>query len=1275
MKVRVPIDRGFPAGPFPRGSTAERGVALIVTLILLSVITFMAIAFLVLSRAERGAVSTSTDQMVARAGADHALAVANARLLAPMRAFNNPYSYGLIVSTNFMNGAGFYPGLKHPTNVNFDFRYTGGPLSQADFLENLTNSMFDPRPPVFADRRGNGTNLTEFRYYLDLNRNTRYDTNGSLPVISPVGGFYDTNGIMLPPGNPPVPVLSNYFVGDPEWIGGLEFPDRPHGPNNHYLYRYAYAVIPAGNTLDLNAIHNYVKGPDASLNAQQGDGFLRNQGVGPWEINLGAFLVDLNTNLWGADPSYYRYGWQENANPGFTDPNQGVAFDDALSLLRYRYGANQGSLAPVSLLFGPGGLQAFQYDQYDGYSAGPVMTNTWWPNNRSLPDHDFSRVTLPWAGSDNPQRLFTPQDLFDRVKAGTFTDRLLSAGFAPDSYNRYTYYRMLAQLGTDSEPESRGKMNLNYDNLVQYNPLGVASATNFYQWVPIDFFTNAANRLLKNAGYTNTIDRIPVRIYTPSLHRLLQMAANLYDATRIDLDENRARHPTAFRPHFVVDPTDGVCISGYSVVLNHTPYVTGGAGGVRIVDLLEGQTPNPNDLVYGIPLVLGARKGTPNFNEFAMETKVDISRLLEFRRNSINGPVVETNQMYVVGISNTFGMEAWNSYSNVFSSNIAGNEQNLELTAVSIMSAFMTNESGVLLFTNTSVRSTITNFTGWKGWTNFNEIAQSFVIPFQPTDYSNRFAFLPPVSYDQAALRFIPQTHIFQRNQGFPVPRWWLTVRTKVRFILSNGNGIVDYVNLSHPGEVIDIFAKLSEDGNCGTITPDTFNQPGSLWCTNRIGGATALTAPTYGIVNQIMACLNGPANVQSFSLDPTVGRDTESAIDFFRWNLKEWGPKYAKNIGKTFYKSNIFFAPLSPYRPIYVHTKWEANDPLVHYTIGDLLDYMQQRTNNVSFTTIPPENNIGKVNTRYQPWGGRPAGSSNPTVPDKELKAKDPLVSRSDDWDFPTNKLPNVGWIGRVHRGTPWQTVYLKPDRIGIGNLQTPGQWEMWTGNGMAIQNFGQIDTNIVAYGALTNDASFSHPIQDHKMVELFTTALSDNASRGRLSINQTNLAAWSAALSGVNVMPDVTTNTVIQPAGVYDPTIPPPLVRFVEGLNATRATNFSGSFRRLGDILKVPEMTIRSPWLTGNTNIIGDAVYERIPQQVLGLLHCDETPRFVVYSFGQALKPAKDSVLTSGQYRGMVTNYQVVAESATRAVVRVEDPNGNPRVVVESFNPLPPD
>jgi len=61
---------------------------------------------------------------------------------------------------------------------------------------------------------------------------------------------------------------------------------------------------------------------------------------------------------------------------------------------------------------------------------------------------------------------------------------------------------------------------------------------------------------------------------------------------------------------------------------------------------------------------------------------------------------------------------------------------------------------------------------------------------------------------------------------------------------------------------------------------------------------------------------------------------------------------------------------------------------------------------------------NLGKVNARYEPWVeiiGQELECSKVC-----LTGKRPLVRRSDDWDFPTNKFPNVGWLGRVHRGTP---------------------------------------------------------------------------------------------------------------------------------------------------------------------------------------------------------------------------------------------------------------
>ena len=73
---------------------------------------------------------------------------------------------------------------------------------------------------------------------------------------------------------------------------------------------------------------------------------------------------------------------------------------------------------------------------------------------------------------------------------------------------------------------------------------------------------------------------------------------------------------------------------------------------------------------------------------------------------------------------------------------------------------------------------------------------------------------------------------------------------------------------------------------------------------------------------------------------------------------------------------------------------------------------------------------------------------------------------------------------------------------------------------------------------------------------------------------------------------------------------------------------TNFPPRpLKSVGDILQVPQLTVQSPFLnqTGDQVKWGldDFAYERIPQQILSLLRIGQS-RFVVYAYGQALKPA---------------------------------------------------
>src|ERR1035438_7723505 len=446
-------------------STPQSAVALVITLVLLSVITFMAVTFLVVSRAQHGAVATETDQQTARFAADTARERAIAELLAPILATTNEFNYGLLVSGNYINQDGFDQtlpvGIINPTNVNYDYTRAPGlpPLTLIQQQQNLANLLYNPRPPVFVVTNALATRSNEFRFFLDLNRNGAFDPSGLLVLTNGGMPILDGSGAQV----------TSSLVGDPQWIGGLQRPEFAHSASNQFTHRYAYLVVPASQTLDINTVHNYAKKTLAPGRAgiPWPDGFLRNQGVLTAEMNLAAFLVDLNTNLWpfpqaspppfGFQPYFY--------NTNLALASTGTAADDADAVVRYRYATNVNSLANVVNLYSTR-ANAFT-NLIDAYSEGPLMTDTWWPPAGIVnPNPNRVNQNFPWAGADTPSHFYTTQDLFDRNKFPvtgfrgftplSFVDRLLMAGAQTNSsYDRYTFYRLLSQLGTDRSEERR----------------------------------------------------------------------------------------------------------------------------------------------------------------------------------------------------------------------------------------------------------------------------------------------------------------------------------------------------------------------------------------------------------------------------------------------------------------------------------------------------------------------------------------------------------------------------------------------------------------------------------------------------------------------------------------------------------------------------------------------------------------------------------------------------------------------------------------------------
>jgi len=1275
----------------------------------------MAVTFLVVSRSERGTVRATQDQAAARMESDTALEVAQAELLAAVMAFNDPHAVGLMVSTNYINPYGFVPGNTFFTNVNFDYLSAGGPVTGNNALQAMANSLYLPRAPVWVTNRL--TRANESRFYLDLNRNGRFDPNGRLTVTNAL------NQPILDSSNAPI---TDFFTGDPEWVATTErgaympamlnttkvqnFPlGYPHSATNQYIGRYAFMIVPTSAALDVNNIHNYAKAsalPPTAMTA--GDGFLRNMGAGSYEMNLASLLVDLNTNMWPAT-SGSAYGGRYVYATNNSAPSTGAAFEDSVAFLRYRYNKNWKNLSSVSSQFGNNGVTAFGNDYIDGFTAGPLMTGAHWT---PINDADRPRVNLPgWSGSDNPNHFFDTQDFFDTnktavgVSAGsyTFTDRLKIAGTNSDSYDRYTFYRLLSQLGTDSSPEAP-KLNLNYVNVDNNGTILPNMATNFNPWAPVQFFTNAAIRMITDTFSVPTdtnfitnfivtvagrpqirIQVYPTNFYTPSVQRVFQVAANIYDASTTRSNTAYPYLPSVFRPIFFDGSLSGkdnkIYLTDFAELTDAAFASPGTAPAYH--DPAESNVGRPYKpgsppyMIYGIPLVIGAKKGLPNFNEYALLNDIRVTRKMTFHRPAAGAPINQTNQIYTVGISNVFGVEAWNSYSNAF-------PRALRMVVAAEVITSMTNEFGAvrgwngLWLSNSFPSTAVTNIPAM-AWSGFNKAQSpiSFVIPIS-TNYlviSNA-----PYSFSQRQFLGSGLGPNDPANE-FPIPHWALSLKTRLRFILvdttATPNRIVDYVNLSSAEAPVDISDQLKRqsDGSDAPCDGTFDNQIGSLFCTNRIRNSASVAALTYGLNNQLHISLGDPGVSDTWwkQFNAQVN-DKDASITEFRLRL------YGTDPSQT--AQTDFAAPFTPTRIIHQNTSWQVNDPLVHYTVPDLTDYMSGKKK-ISFdddTTSSPLQDFGglspgsraPLNAHYRPWGGNPnkqSGKGKDTDPptDINLAVKDPGVIRSDYWDFPTNKYPNIGWLGRVHRGTPWQTLYLKAWPQGVDT----NAWTKWSGH---------ILTNWSGTGLDLFDFIRTNPTNDFHIVDLFTTAFNDNASRGQLSVNQTNLAAWSAVLGGVIVNPDPTNFTFIAPAGVYNAfntNTWPPLLRIVNGINRTRTNALlfpNQKFARLGDILNTPELTITSPYLGTNTAALNDEVYERIPQQTLSLLRGNEQPRFVVYAYGQALKPAEHSILTSGQYRGMCTNYQVTAEVATRAVVRIEGAPANPHVVIESYNVLPP-
>ncbi|MCX6892473.1 MAG: hypothetical protein WCL11_20075 [Verrucomicrobiota bacterium] len=288
---------------------------------------------------------------------------------------------------------------------------------------------------------------------------------------------------------------------------------------------------------------------------------------------------------------------------------------------------------------------------------------------------------------------------------------------------------------------------------------------------------------------------------------------------------------------------------------------------------------------------------------------------------------------------------------------------------------------------------------------------------------------------------------------------------------------------------------------------------------------------------------------------------------------------------------------------------------------------------------------------------------TTHASVTDSDLTLKDPLgrsYGTSDDWDLPVGPLPGVGWLGRVHRGTPWQTLYLKSTPA---NLRT---WLNWTGNDQLVTNLGQISTSLVPLNGLVLDASLTHPTNDWRLASLLVSLLSTNDPRQLRSANPASVAAWQGALDGMMVL----TNAEL---GQFETLLmssnSPQAAAIATALNTRQAGQPGHCFHDPGDLLCAPELSVVSPWLDtslGPQAPISDVAYEAIPAQLLPLLRPD--------SVGAIIQNGGTLRLQFSGLDGLAYAVQVSPDMQSWTTLSTNYPVGGVFSFVDSQTPVAP-
>ena len=740
---------------------------------------------------------------------------------------------------------------------------------------------------------------------------------------------------------------------------------------------------------------------------------------------------------------------------------------------------------------------------------------------------------------------------------------------------------------------------------------------------PISFFTNVASRLLSSELNLNLgqLQVYPTNQYTPAVHRLLQVTANILDA------QNTNFYPSVFRPLFSEDAASNIFIIGYQQVTNVSgptdPQLATPHAVQELLNFSSNTAPivdaNGPVNVYGVPWVLGAKQGLPNFNQLSLISVVQVTRKLEVLRTALDPSIAAyaTNQLYILAVSNNLGVTFWNSYSNNY-------PRPLTVNVSGQLYMSLTNQNprnGLAASFNYGTSPGGVNVSSWPGsrWIGVPPNRQPQSSSFLPLSWS--FLFLSPEAYDTRAHSWDPSGQWPVSTGLAQLDQFGLMITNYFQALILDGSNVIDYVQIYSP--------TASGDLNQALADPDFTNgAPFYQWSTNSLQDAP-LTP--HGVINQLMVS-GDPQKAPAgglWSTTPTPMGITTPAAEAAYFN-GFFAPAFQFNAQEYVNRNSVQAVPYTPSRTVYTAFLLQANDPLVHYLASDLdSEYgsvamwigKQACRNGVwahsdDLLDQPlPSPPLSPIGGRYQPWGQAGQMQSVAAVDFNlyNLAYKDPLVWGPDYWNFPTGQTWNLSWLGQVHRGTPWQSIFLKSTNIlaysqSVVSTQSAGSntWAAWTGDLQPDPQTGQFP-----------DAANSAPVTDWRLVSLLAMMLNTNDLRTQFPVNNPDPKAWAVQFDGItaltNLGPVIMGNTIVPEFNTIVISSNSAQASIIaSAIQMAKAGALNQRFQGIGDMLATPQLSILSPFLNSSSLIewrdgISDEAYEVIPSQLLPLLRVD--------------------------------------------------------------------